>query len=56
MDLRYFGPGERIVFEKYSQGMFDESRDWVSERDIFPDGDLGTNDYNAATYHLDAAT
>ncbi len=55
MDLRYFGPGERIVFEKYSEVMFEESRDWVSERDIFPDGDLGANDYAAATYHLDAA-
>ena len=55
MDVRYFGPGERIVFEKYSEVMFEESRDWVSERDIFPDGDLGANNYSTATYNLDAA-
>jgi len=55
MDLRYFGPGERIVFEKYSQEMFDQSRDWVSERDIFPDNDLGANDYSNATYQVAAA-
>lgn len=55
MDLRYFGPGERIVFETYSEDMFNESRDWVSERDIFPDGDLGANDYTAATLQLNAA-
>ncbi len=50
MDLRYFGPGERIVFEEYSKDMFDLSRDWVAERDIFPDNDLGARDYDAARY------
>jgi len=50
MDLRYFGPGERIVFEEYSKDMFDLSRDWVAERDIFPDNDLGARDYDQARY------
>ena len=50
MDLRYFGPGERIVFDQYSRGMYDDSRKWVSERDIFPDGDIGDRDYSNAKY------
>jgi ABC-type nitrate/sulfonate/bicarbonate transport system substrate-binding protein len=50
MDLRYFGPGERIVFDAYSQTMYDQSRAWVSERDIFPDGDIGDRAYDAARY------
>ena len=50
MDLRYFGPGERIVFDQYSKGMFDDSRNWVSERDIFPEGDIGDRDYGTAKY------
>ena len=42
MDTRLFGPGERIVFEPYSREIFDESREWISERIIFEDalGDL----------------
>jgi len=50
MDLRYFGPGERIVFEEYSEKMYNESRVWVSERDIFPDGDIGDLSYEEAKY------
>ena len=50
MDLRYFGPGERIIFEKYSEKMYEESRVWVSERDIFPEGDIGNRNYLEAKY------
>ena len=50
MDLRYFGPGERIVFDKYSETMYDQSRVWVSERDIFPEGDIGDRNYADAKY------
>ena len=52
MDLRYFGPGERIVFEKYSEKMYDESRVWVGERDIFPEGDIGNLSYSEARYAI----
>ena len=41
MDTRRWGPGERIVFEPYTQEMFEESRDWIRERDIFEGNDLG---------------
>ena len=47
MDTRLFGPGERIVFEPYSRQIFDESREWIAERDIFEDG-LGDLPYEQA--------
>ncbi len=53
MDLRYFGPGERIVFESYSQEMFDRSRDWVAERDLFDNG-LGDGAYEDSRYTVAA--
>ncbi|MCY4168009.1 MAG: hypothetical protein OXE82_06980 [Rhodobacter sp.] len=47
MDTRLFGPGERIVFEPYSRQIFDESREWIAERNIFEDG-LGDLPYEQA--------
>ena len=47
MDTRLFGPGERIVFEPYSREIFDESREWIAERNIFEDG-LGELSYGEA--------
>ena len=48
MDTRYFGPGERIVFEPYSREIFETSQQWIAERDIFDGGDLGDRDYEGA--------
>jgi ABC-type nitrate/sulfonate/bicarbonate transport system substrate-binding protein len=45
MDTRRFGPGERIVFEPYSREIFESSRRWIAERNIFEDGNLGQRDY-----------
>ena len=45
MDTRRWGPGERIVFEKYGREMFEDSRNWIAERGIFADGNLGSRDY-----------
>jgi len=47
MDTRLFGPGERIVFEPYSREIFDQSRTWIAERDIFEDG-IGHLEYDQA--------
>jgi hypothetical protein len=55
MDTRRWGPGERIVFEPYTKEVFDESRKWISERGIFPDGNLGGNDYEHSIVSLAAA-
>jgi hypothetical protein len=55
MDTRRWGPGERIVFETYTKEVFEESRKWIAERGIFPDGNLGTNDYEHSIVTLAAA-
>ena len=52
MDTRRWGPGERIVFEPYSREVFDESREWIKERGIFEDGDLGATAYEKAVVTL----
>ena len=49
IDSGRMGPGERIVFEPYTREVFDESREWVAAHDIFPDGNLGSGDYDQAT-------
>ena len=55
MDTRRWGPGERIVFEPYSRGVFEESQRWIAEREIFPDGDLGSRDYQQSILTLQTA-
>lgn len=47
MDTRLFGPGERIVFEPYSRQIFELSRQWIAERDIFDEG-IGVLSYDEA--------
>ena len=47
MDTRLFGPGERVIFEPYSREIFDQSREWIAERNIFEDG-LGDLPYDQA--------
>ncbi len=55
MDVRRFGPGERIVFETYSEDLFERSREWIAERGIFPDGGLGEGSYRDSIYQAAAA-
>ena len=45
MDPRRWGPGERIVFEPYTQQAFEQSREWIAQHEIFAAGDLGERDY-----------
>ncbi len=52
MDTRRWGPGERLVFEPYTPEVFKESREWIAERGIFPDGNLGAGQYEQATVSL----
>ena len=47
MDTRLFGTGERIVFEPYSRDMFESSREWIAEREIFEEG-IGSLSYEEA--------
>ncbi len=52
MDTRRWGPGERIVFEPYTRDVFEESRRWIAERRIFPEGSMGSDRYEDAVISL----
>ena len=52
MDTRRWGPGERIVFEPYTKDVFEESRDWIREREIFGGGELGKGAYEESIISL----
>ena len=36
VDVRAFGPGERIVFLLYTEEMYERSQEWMQERELFP--------------------
>lgn len=38
IDVRGFGPGERIVFEDYTRDMFDRTQRWMHSWNLFDDG------------------
>ena len=50
MDTRRWGPGERIVFEPYTQEVYEESFQWIAEHEIFAKGKMGACEYDRAMY------
>ena len=54
MDTRRWGPGERIVFEPYSREIFENTRHWISEHDIFDKGAMGSERYEDAIFMVAA--
>jgi hypothetical protein len=50
MDTRRWGPGERIVFEPYTKELFDETFQWIRERDIFGDTAIRSCDFASAIF------
>lgn len=52
MDTRRWGPGERLVFEPYTQEAFAQSREWIAEHGIFEGGKMGTDRYEQAVVTL----
>jgi len=52
MDTRRWGPGERLVFEPYTQEAYEQSRRWIADHRIFPDGAMGSQAYERATLSL----
>ena len=48
IDVNGFGPGERLVFEPYTQQMFERTHRWMEESKLFPEGQTGTADYGLA--------
>ena len=52
MDVRRWGPGERIVFEPYSKETFEQSFDWIATHAIFEPGSMGAGQYEGAIVSL----
>jgi len=52
MDTRRWGPGERIVFEPYTREVFEESFEWIAQRGIFAEGQMGACRYEQAVVSL----
>jgi hypothetical protein len=46
VDVRLFGPGERVVFLPYSRETFESTQRWIHERDIFETAPV--SNYDAA--------
>ena len=49
MDTRRWGPGERIVFESYTEELFNQTFQWIAEREIFEQGVMGTCNFEQAS-------
>jgi ABC-type nitrate/sulfonate/bicarbonate transport system substrate-binding protein len=49
VDVRAFGPGERIVFLPYSREVYTATRQWTQDRKLFPDIPPSTVGYDEAT-------
>ncbi len=52
VDVRRFGPGERFVFEPYSQEMYEKTHQWVEERGIFASEKEGHGSYADSVIRL----
>jgi NitT/TauT family transport system substrate-binding protein len=46
IDVKGFGPGERLIFEQYTQAMFERTHRWMAESKLFPEGQTGSADYS----------
>jgi hypothetical protein len=49
MDTRRWGPGERLVFEPYTEEAFEASREWIAAQQIFPREKLEPGLYQQVT-------
>jgi hypothetical protein len=50
IDTRRWGPGERIVFEPYTREVFEDSFNWIREREIFAPDAMGAGRYEEACF------
>jgi len=48
VDVRRFGPGERLVFEPYSKDIYESTHAWVEERGIFDREKTGLGTFEEA--------
>lgn len=45
IDVRMFGPGERLVFETYPKEVFERTRKWIDSWNLFPPEQAGSREY-----------
>ena len=48
VDVRTFGPGERIIFEPYPRAAFERTRRWIDSWNLFPPEQTGAAGYEHA--------
>lgn len=48
VDIRMFGPGERLVFEPYPKEVFERTRKWIESWDLFPPEQSGERAYETS--------
>lgn len=48
VDVRRFGPGERLVYEPYSRGIYDDTHRWVEQHGIFDPEKIGHRSFDEA--------
>jgi hypothetical protein len=48
VDVRAFGPGERLVFEPYTKDVYERTHAWVEERALFDPDQVGRGAFEAA--------
>ncbi|MCA1646915.1 MAG: hypothetical protein LC797_16130, partial [Chloroflexi bacterium] len=48
VDVRAFGPGERIVFEPYTREVYEQTHRWMKKLELFPNTQVGQVDYQTA--------
>jgi hypothetical protein len=54
MDLRRWGPGERLVFEPYTREAYEESFAWIAAHNLFAVGEMGSGRYEEAILSVPA--
>jgi hypothetical protein len=54
VDVRRFGPGERLVCEPYTREMYERTQAWIDQRGIF-DGPSNPHGYAESVIRLEAA-
>ncbi len=55
MDTRRWGPGERLVFEPYTEQAHAETRAWIAAHGIFADTGMGSGRYQDSVMSLQGA-
>jgi hypothetical protein len=48
VDIRAFGPGERLVFEPYPREIFERTRKWIESWNLFPADQAGNAGYEGS--------